>query len=91
MEINDGKPGMVPRVRQELCSACGICVYDCPKGALSISKPLASGDILVYSELSAPEKCNGCGICAKRCPINALEMLQPAWQSNEQPSGELPK
>ena len=76
--LNNENPGRkIPRIREELCSACGICVHDCPTGALSISLPKSRGDILVYSELSVPEKCNGCGICAKRCPINALEMIEP--------------
>ena len=76
MAVDNAKPSKkIPRIREELCSACGICVYDCPTGALSISMPQDRGDILVHSELSAPEKCNGCGICVKHCPINAMEMV----------------
>ena len=78
MVMDNEKPGRkIPRIREELCSACGICVHDCPSGALGISAPKERGDILVYSELSAPEKCSGCGICEKRCPINAIEMIKP--------------
>jgi NAD-dependent dihydropyrimidine dehydrogenase PreA subunit len=61
-----------PKINTELCSACAICVHDCPTGALAISLPKTRGDIRVHAGLSKPEKCTACGICEKRCPLGAI-------------------
>jgi aldehyde:ferredoxin oxidoreductase len=66
-----------PKINEELCSACSICVNDCNPGALSISKPRERGDIRVHAELSKPEKCIACGICEKHCPLGAITGALP--------------
>lgn len=49
------------------CVACGACLKECPKGAITIHKGCyASVDSLV---------CVGCGKCAKICPANALTTI----------------
>ena len=90
-----------PQIKQELCSACGICVQDCTPRALSISLPKFRGDIRVYAELSAPGKCVACGLCEKYCPQGAVVMAAPAAPAvpaqpaasaaAAQPAGELAK
>ena len=69
---------MKPRIHENVCSACGICVQDCSSRALRISLPKERGDILVYAELSGPDKCTGCGICEKHCPLGAVVMTPPS-------------
>jgi len=55
------------RVREDLCSGCGLCVPLCPFGALSLdsAKPVAVIEAAV---------CKGCGICASACPRHACEV-----------------
>jgi len=76
-------PWSRPRVDEKLCSACGICVYDCVFRALSISLPRERGDIRVYAELSGPDKCVGCGICEKHCPLGVIVMIPPQSSAAE--------
>jgi alcohol dehydrogenase class IV len=63
-----------PAIDEKECSACRICVTDCPAGCLRISDPKAPGDIAVHAELASPDTCTGCGLCEKRCPLHAIEM-----------------
>jgi len=63
-----------PVIRNDLCSACSICVHDCTAGALSVSLPRFRGDINVSAILQYPGKCVGCGICESHCPAGAVTM-----------------
>ena len=56
-----GKPAVDP----DLCTACGICVDECPNGALDL------GDT---AELARPADCSECGTCADSCPNGAIEL-----------------
>lgn len=56
-----GKPVVDP----DLCTACGICVDECPTSALEL------GDIAV---LARPDDCTECGTCADVCPNEAIEL-----------------
>lgn len=56
-----GKPVVDP----DLCTACGICVDECPTGALDL------GDTAV---LARPDDCSECGTCADSCPNGAIEL-----------------
>ena len=53
-------------VNQANCVACGACLRECPKGAISVHK----GCYAVVNALT----CVGCGKCAKICPANAIEV-----------------
>lgn len=53
---------MVYAVKQG-CTLCGMCVMECPMGAISLGKSGASID---------PEKCVGCGSCADNCASEAI-------------------
>jgi NAD-dependent dihydropyrimidine dehydrogenase PreA subunit len=53
-------------IDQEKCNGCGICVPDCPEGALQIidGKARLVGDLL----------CDGLGACLQSCPEDAISV-----------------
>jgi ferredoxin len=53
-----------PRVNQEICNLCGLCVISCAYGAISCDDRL----------LIDAEKCFRCGLCVTRCKRSALAM-----------------
>ncbi|MBN2160124.1 MAG: 4Fe-4S binding protein [Spirochaetes bacterium] len=55
---------MKAKVDKDLCSGCGACESECPKGAISV------GDIAVVNE----DLCDGCGKCVEVCPLEALSL-----------------
>ena len=55
-------------VDKTVCVACGVCVKECPKQALSVYRGCYA---LVNSE-----KCVGCGKCASICPARAIDMVE---------------
>jgi NAD-dependent dihydropyrimidine dehydrogenase PreA subunit len=54
------------KIDQEKCNGCGLCVPDCPEGALQVigGKARLVGDLL----------CDGLGACLKTCPENAISV-----------------
>jgi len=55
----------VPVVDKNLCTACGICVDECPQGCYDLE------DVAV---LARPDDCTECGICVDACPNEAISM-----------------
>ena len=53
------------------CNGCGLCVKQCPFGAISVTNGKA--------ELNAA--CKACGLCLKQCPSKALLSLETATSS----------
>src|SRR3990172_9537387 len=51
-------------IEEEKCDGCGLCVPDCPEGALQI----IDGKARLVSDLF----CDGLGACIKTCPRGAL-------------------
>lgn len=57
-----------PKVQQESCVSCGLCVSYCPENAISLDgkrKPVINFTF-----------CKGCGICAHECPTESIEMVR---------------
>jgi heterodisulfide reductase subunit A2 len=61
--------GIIANVDEDLCSACRVCEYLCPYGAVEMKdkdgKPIAH----VIEAL-----CKGCGACGTACPTKAITM-----------------
>lgn len=54
------------RIDHDKCNGCGLCVPDCPEGALQVidGKARLVGDLL----------CDGLGACLNTCPENAISV-----------------
>jgi len=48
------------KIDREKCNGCGVCVPDCPEGAIQ----LIDGKAALVSDLF----CDGLGACIKQCP-----------------------
>ena len=53
-----------PKVNEEKCRACGLCIKWCPRDAIHIYDGVARIDI---------EKCYGCGECIATCRYHAIK------------------
>lgn len=53
----------MPKVDQDKCAGCGICVNVCPVNAISMVNNKAVID---------QDKCIHCGKCIPICPVNAI-------------------
>ena len=52
-------------VDRKVCVACGVCIKNCPRGAISIYRGC-------HARVEET-KCVGCGLCAKACPAGCIE------------------
>ncbi len=55
----------VPTVNPDYCTACGICVDECPQGCYDLEE---------IAKLNRPDDCTECGICVDSCPNGAITM-----------------
>lgn len=53
----------MPFVKNEMCIGCGICVQECPSGAIRMADGVALID---------QAKCTKCGKCVDVCPQQAI-------------------
>jgi dihydroorotate dehydrogenase subfamily 1 len=59
-----------PKLYEELCKGCGLCVTSCVYGALKLVEDAKSGKLIVSID---EKKCDGCGLCTSICPTRALK------------------
>jgi NAD-dependent dihydropyrimidine dehydrogenase PreA subunit len=57
-----------PVINADECSACGICVDECPNGVLEIVDDKAQP---VHDE-----NCDACETCLEVCPMGAIEEIE---------------
>jgi len=60
--------GYVSQAESKLCAGCGLCVENCPFGALSLD---GHGLVMVDAE-----RCMGCGVCVSMCAEGALLLVR---------------
>lgn len=54
------------KVEERRCVACGACVKECPRGAISVCNGC-------YARVDT-DTCVGCGLCARICPAGVIEV-----------------
>ena len=52
------------KIDEEKCNGCGLCLPNCPEGALKV----IDGKVRLISDLY----CDGLGACLKYCPLDAI-------------------
>jgi len=57
----------------ERCKGCGLCIENCPRGAIALTQHMNTGGY-VYAAVET-KKCVGCGICYTVCPDGAFSIL----------------
>jgi dissimilatory sulfite reductase (desulfoviridin) alpha/beta subunit len=66
-----GFQGIVePKLLEEVCNACGLCISACDEKALTLMNKLPVKDT---------SKCIYCGDCIKVCPIDAMVEKRKGW------------
>jgi len=63
---------LIPKVKEEKCIACGVCIERCPENAIS---RVQDKKAFINEEL-----CIGCGECVAFCPSHAIPIN---WKTNE--------
>ncbi|MFW9894743.1 MAG: ATP-binding protein [Candidatus Thorarchaeota archaeon] len=64
-----------PKLNDELCTKCEICMKKCPQEAIYHKFPFESDSSDEHMVLRE-EFCIGCGICAINCPNDAIKMTK---------------
>ncbi|SFT60771.1 4Fe-4S binding domain-containing protein [Lachnospiraceae bacterium XBD2001] len=60
--------------RRRDCVACGVCVLQCPNGAIHVHR----GCYAVVDE----QLCMGCGLCGQACPADAIDLMDVKQEGN---------
>ncbi len=59
-------------INKEKCKACYLCIEECPKKLLRVSKETNSLGNHVVEFNDPNNECLGCAMCATRCPDLAI-------------------
>jgi 2-oxoglutarate ferredoxin oxidoreductase subunit delta len=60
------------KVKKEKCKGCCLCVAECPRGAMRMSKePNDNGNFYPVIDV---DRCVGCALCCQMCPDVAIEI-----------------
>ena len=70
---------MAYRINEKKCLKCGLCVTDCPEGAIVVDDKVTEPDGLVlYTVRIDQDKCTECGTCQSHewwCPAKAIDKV----------------
>lgn len=58
-------------VDKKFCKGCSLCIINCPKDVLGVSKERGTAGFLV-PEATKPESCSKCRNCEVICPDFAI-------------------
>ncbi|TYB31467.1 MAG: Fe-S cluster domain-containing protein [Candidatus Mcinerneyibacterium aminivorans] len=71
----------VPRIDEDKCTACGVCIEKCPKNLIDYKPYSKEVDVLCKSKekgAEAKKKCEtaciACSLCEKNCPVDAIHV-----------------
>ena len=67
LELPEGYRGAIV-IDPDLCTGCGLCVRDCPTGALKLEKKSRNEFKLIHY----PARCAYCGQCEDSCRQDAI-------------------
>ncbi len=56
------------KIDEELCTGCGVCIPNCPEGALQV----IDGKARLISDIF----CDGLGACLRECPEGAISIIE---------------
>lgn len=62
-------------VDRERCKGCGVCVVNCPTGAIALAKQVNSKGYN-YLQMIEPDRCTGCTNCATVCPDSVITVYR---------------
>jgi len=57
---------IMPQIDPAICNGCGLCVTDCPTGAVAMQGRLAV--------IARPDLCSYCADCEDICPTGAISL-----------------
>ena len=63
------------RIDGQWCKGCGLCIWECPKKVLKISKNRNAKGYAVPEAVNE-QACIGCIRCERICPENCIEVLK---------------
>ncbi len=67
---------MAYKIDVKKCLKCGLCVTDCPEGAIVVDDTVTEDDgLTLYTVRIDPDKCTDCGVCVSHewwCPAQAI-------------------
>lgn len=74
-----------PGAADDACTACGLCIRQCPEGALT---PMGNDSSCPATMFARPAgtpvldvaSCVSCGRCLRRCPEHALPVVAAGWR-----------
>jgi 2-oxoglutarate ferredoxin oxidoreductase subunit delta len=62
------------KIDKSRCKGCLLCVVNCPKGLIKVSKELNIKGVKTAVFLGG--KCSSCGMCFIICPDGAIEVYK---------------
>lgn len=65
----------LPVIDMDLCTACGLCVTQCPTAAVKFVDKLPA--------IVQPDSCTYCGLCEDLCPTNAVSLVYEISTSHD--------
>lgn len=84
-EINAGCRGLL-QYRREDCIGCGLCMRDCPTGAISVKNHGTKEEKDMRAELDTG-RCVFCGQCADSCPRKCLSFTNDVFLAKKSRNG----